>query len=471
MGFSALLWGFAVLALFSKIENTDYEKPWIVFVLGLAALTFYAEIFSLFYRVNLEANIGVLIIDILVFIFMRRDIFFLAKKWIFSNKARLTGFCFLCFSCCLCASMPVLNGDTYLYQGQAIHWITDYGVVKGLGNINTRFAFNSAFLCLQALFSVPFATGGTALHSANGFIVWIFLCYALLSMKSFRSSKLYISDFARLGMIIFMISMVNKFSSTDTNLFALGLAAFIVCEWITLIEVGSREIPQYALLIILIAFDITLKLTTAFLLILIIWPVYILIKEKNWKRIAVYFVCGLVLIIPFLVRNYFISGWLVYPLDGIDIFKADWKIPADTLASERVRCGNINPYFFVIVFMAAVGVAIDKLLKKKKYNTVVKAVMAAVMILCAIPFAQYGRYERAIIFKPYDYNDYDSKSYKFHSKTMYVPENNENMNYYDFPAIQNYKIFSLIEFRGKDFSEGFRAVETKNDLIKLIQEG
>ena len=40
------------------------------------------------------------------------------------------------------------------------------------------------------------------------------------------------------------------------------------------------------------------------------------------------------IICPFLIRNYFISGWLLYPFDGIDIFKTVWKIPKEYLLHD-----------------------------------------------------------------------------------------------------------------------------------------
>lgn len=33
----------------------------------------------------------------------------------------------------------------------------------------------------------------------------------------------------------------------------------------------------------------------------------------------------------FFIRNYLISGWLLYPFDGIDIFQPEWKIPKEYL--------------------------------------------------------------------------------------------------------------------------------------------
>ncbi len=54
-----------------------------------------------------------------------------------------------------------------------------------------------------------------------------------------------------------------------------------------------------------------------------------LIKEKDWKGIAGFFGLGLTILLPYLIRNVLISGWLVYPFTFIDFFAVDWKIPRE----------------------------------------------------------------------------------------------------------------------------------------------
>ena len=172
IGISALLWGFAALSLLKKIEQSKYLSIYLVLVLGLAALTVYSEVYSLFAGVNLMANAVVLVADIIIAVIMRRAVILQIKEWIKdAGLARIIAISLIGMLVCLLSAMVVTNGDSYLYHQQAIHWIYEYGVVKGLGNLHTRFAFNSAFLCLQTLFSVPFAVNGMSLHSLNGFIV------------------------------------------------------------------------------------------------------------------------------------------------------------------------------------------------------------------------------------------------------------------------------------------------------------
>lgn len=83
--------------------------------------------------------------------------------------------------------------DTYLYHAQAIRWIEEYGVVSGLGNLHNRFAYNSAFMPLQAFFTFSWIYN-PSLYSLNGFLCAFFLIYAVITNRIFIKKEVGLSD-------------------------------------------------------------------------------------------------------------------------------------------------------------------------------------------------------------------------------------------------------------------------------------
>ena len=65
------------------------------------------------------------------------------------------------------------------------------------------------------------------------------------------------------------------------------------------------------------------------MLLLVVKPAVVLLKEKRYSQIAIYLVLGILAVFPYLARNVILSGWLVYPFPAIDLFSLDWKIPAE----------------------------------------------------------------------------------------------------------------------------------------------
>jgi hypothetical protein len=74
---------------------------------------------------------------------------------------------------------------------------------------------------------------------------------------------------------------------------------------------------------------VTIKLTAGVILILLIKPAYMLIKDKKWKEIALFISMGVITLCPWIARTVIISGYILYPFPAIDIFNVDWKIPKE----------------------------------------------------------------------------------------------------------------------------------------------
>lgn len=204
IGISAFLWGLAVLVMLSKF-NDYYERSLdMILMTGLCVLTVYAQFFSLFRRVNRAAFVGMIFVDAILMVLVRKRVWNWFRELMNARKHflmyRLLPTVVIGIVVLELASGWVGHYDTYLYHAQAIHWIEEYGVVPGLGNLHSRLAYNSSFLSLQALFSLKFLAG-QSLHSMNGFVMWILLSYAVCAMKFWHKKRFFASDFLRLIII------------------------------------------------------------------------------------------------------------------------------------------------------------------------------------------------------------------------------------------------------------------------------
>ena len=61
------------------------------------------------------------------------------------------------------------------------------------------------------------------------------------------------------------------------------------------------------------------------------------------KALGLSVLLAFIIVVPFLIRNVIISGWLVYPFTSVDLFNVAWKIPkglADYDAKEIKTYGR-----------------------------------------------------------------------------------------------------------------------------------
>ena len=153
--------------------------------------------------------------------------------------------------------------DTGLYHAQAIRWIEEYGVVPGLGNLQMRFAYNSAFMSLQALFSLGWLVG-QSLHSLNGFFCFAALTWALttIRVRSTEERKAWqTSDWLKTAMVIYIVIARNSISSCGTDILSMLLLLYVGAKWCEAAEREEKSLNPWCFCCLLSVYALTVKLS------------------------------------------------------------------------------------------------------------------------------------------------------------------------------------------------------------------
>lgn len=337
---TVFLCGFVFTMLVEKAFGYAIENTVEILFFGLITITVYAQLFSLFMRVGAVANLALVGACILIFVIWRKKIAALLcekiKNRTFSYKIALV---ILTIIWCYCTSRGYMHYDSDLYHAQSIRWIEEYGVVKGLGNIHVRFAYNSSFFALSALYSMKFLTG-QSLHTVNGFIALLLSVEALAVFDKRRfaqANAVRLSDFARLGALYYLTLIYRDIVSPASDYCVMCVVFYLVIRWLTAIEEEEKNVAPYALLCVMGVYGITLKLTAGVILLLLAKPAYMLLKEKRYREIISYILLGAVVIAPWMIRTAVISGYLLYPFPALDILNVDWKIDAAAAALDAAE--------------------------------------------------------------------------------------------------------------------------------------
>lgn len=325
--------GLGILCAVTRCEPYRIRHADSYLICGLAGVTVYAQFASLFGGVGLTANIILCAVCLVTAWSLRHCIGSMVQEaWrhIRSNRSgergRMLGILFLFLLFAYGTSRGIIHYDTGLYHAQSIRWIEEYGVVKGLGNLHCRLAYNSSSFALSALYSMAFS-GGQSYHCAAGFLAWILAKVCMEMLGSLRRGRLRISDFARVMGMYYLVNIFDEMVSPASDYFMVLLAFYIVIRFLELAECETTETIPYALLCVLGVFLMTVKLSAALILLLVLYPAYRLLRSGRWKEIVVCLALGIVTALPYFIRNVLLSGWLVYPFTQIDLFDAAWKIP------------------------------------------------------------------------------------------------------------------------------------------------
>lgn len=112
--------------------------------------------------VGLWANVLLLLACAVCAVLLRRQLAaFILGKWRESSPGGRLFLAVLVLLMAYGTSRGYMHVDTGLYHAQAIRWIEEYGVVPGLGNLHSRFAYNSAAFPLCAIYGMRWMAGGS----------------------------------------------------------------------------------------------------------------------------------------------------------------------------------------------------------------------------------------------------------------------------------------------------------------------
>lgn len=334
---TAFLIGFAASKAIEKMFGWRMKTIDSILATGIMIATVYAQFFSIFYKVGLAANAVMVLICLCVVIKWHRELVGRIKYAVYAAgviKGVLLVGLILIWS--YCTSRGYMHYDSDLYHAQSIRWIEEYGVVKGLGNIHVRFAYNSSFFALSALYSMRFLLG-SSLHTVNGFFALLLSAEVLRFLDISKRKKVILADFARLGAFYYLTVIYREIVAPASDYAIMCVVFYLVIKWLDLLETDRDEITPFALLCVGGVYAVSLKLTAGLILLLVLKPAWMLISRKRWKDIFIYVAMGIIVLAPWITRTVIISGYLLYPFPALDLFSVDWKINAAAAALDAAE--------------------------------------------------------------------------------------------------------------------------------------
>lgn len=233
------------------------------------------------------------------------------------------------------------TGDIADYHLQAIQWAERYANIPGLGNFNRPLANNNWWFNLQAFFGFNFLGVksvyiGNALFYLSAFL-WFFL--SPFVSKAQQWMRFFFSTFI-------ILSLKTAFIGAVTPDYIVTLMIYLVID---LFVISSLKTDNYkALFVLLILFTswiLTVKATSISFLMLPMYWMLRLIKDREFKVIWKSIIIQLMFIIPWLIGNIIICGYLLYPFNEIDLFDVDWKVPSYFFEFDKIvlsSWGKVN---------------------------------------------------------------------------------------------------------------------------------
>lgn len=187
---------------------------------------------------------------------------------------------------------------------------------------------------LSALFSFSFLN--LHLNDLNGLLFVLMNLVALDGLRAIQSATFRFSDVFKVLTIapLHLFTAYMYAPSPDMVVPYVVWLVFILflqkAENYTLAKFDLKSM----LILLFSVFVVLIKLSAAPIALLPLYLLFIQLKQENYKVLFPALSLVTLLVVPWLIRNAIISGYLVYPFYQLDVLAVDWKIPVELIKLE-----------------------------------------------------------------------------------------------------------------------------------------
>lgn len=325
------VWGVFVYRLMAVTAKNIASYPHfsMICLIGFAAITSIAGIFSLFIPLGGWQGQLIVLIPFLFFLLSSNKKFIIEK--IKSDISRLKFPALLLFIVyflllLVMSSWKIVHPDTLNYHAQTIQWIEKYKAIPGIVHLHSRFGYQGLWFTACALFSFKFIGGNATTFINTAVLIWYILFIVYKINICLAQKENYFNGFLWLSLL-----GISSWSYTEVRLTATSAspdfiaALFILAIVYLLLHKKESEKNDWLLISFLSLTAITIKLAALPVIIISVIAAITFLIEKKIKSFILLLTISACTLLPFVARNIISTGYVVFPSTTLDIVKVDWK--------------------------------------------------------------------------------------------------------------------------------------------------
>jgi hypothetical protein len=321
--------------LSNRILKNEPEQPSfpLTILIGLCVICMYGAILSIFMPLSAGAHLIILAGGLLNFFFQRKAVIQQFSNYIQTARAASVWLKLFFTAAVLyvlyISAQQSFTYDEGLYYAQFIKWMQYYPTVPGLANLHVRFGFNSHWHVLAAIFNFSWIPGAAG-NQLNGVLYLMTVLYLLPHSKD--------SGFIRAlkaGLLI-LINMpqvcVYNIVAPAADLPVFYIGCLIVVVWL---ENQSKNLlagPGAVFLLLAPLFLVTIKVSAVPVLLL----TALILFQSFRRNVFVIVALGIVILVPWVIRNIILSGYPLFPMELPDLFHTGWSVPVSVIHATRL---------------------------------------------------------------------------------------------------------------------------------------
>lgn len=346
-GALALLWGGLLDSLVGRFFTESRINVWLRFWSGLAVLSFLVGMVTFFTPLTPLVK-AVLWAVLFIPVFFKDQLFLsmvrenLQKMRAFKMASWIILILSIAISLMKAAGRPEIF-DEGAYHLPLIRMWENQGLVMGMANLNGHYGLNSTWHILSAFTNLNFLPFWQTEMSLNGLVAVVLGFYSATRVRSILNGSHLITHW----IVVFLPFLVfrNLLSSPSTDIPAIVCTWFVLTQWLETVEKEESPWQIWPVFALLPIWIVILKTSSAALLFIPASGLYILVQEESWVRIRWMLVFGCLLLLPWILQNWLISGYAVFPIRITAIGHPVWQVPLEAIDKKfyLAQFGNFAP--------------------------------------------------------------------------------------------------------------------------------
>lgn len=220
--------------------------------------------------------------------------------------------------------------DEGAYHLPLIRMWEQEGLVLGMANLNGHYGLNSSWHVLSALANLTFVPGWHMVMALNGFITVFLGLYAASHISKLAKGLISSWIIAFLPVLIFR----NMIGSPSTDIPAIVASWFVFTQWLALLEKGESPWKIWPVLVLLPFWIMTLKASSAPLLLIPFGLLLLSIEERTWHKTFILCGIGLYLFLPWILQNWLLTGYAIFPIQITALGHPAWQVPLESIEKK-----------------------------------------------------------------------------------------------------------------------------------------
>jgi hypothetical protein len=314
---------------FSKRLKINTVELVFTTILGLFTVTLCASIWAFWLPIAIEFHCALLLSSTLLCFRNKTELqllFVETRNQIKSFKNTIK-WLFLFFSIvilALCTSKPyIIDNETYYLQ--TIKWLNEYGLVKGLANLDLFFGQTSGWHITQSVYNLSFLYD--SFNDLNGFLFLFFNLFVFTKINNYLITGKKTELLFGLTSItyLFLFQFISA-PSPDLAIYIFGFLLFY--NFISIDQFNTTE--SFIKIAILALFASYCKVTASLLL---LFPIacYILYYKAIHKNLVPLKIVGTTTLLLFIFKNSTLTGYPLFPIQYAPFPNLNYKIPKEIM--------------------------------------------------------------------------------------------------------------------------------------------